>query len=488
MQAYMVGHSIRRIKQEKPIEYIFKESDGDKDLESPLWKMGDKGVFTRIFQNDLLEDKVDLVVHSWKDLDLEGHPDTEVYSILSRFDQRDILLFKKSSLLSPKDNLTFFTSSPRRQYNLASFFPDFLPISLQSKPIQFEPVRGSIQTRIEKWQNSSADGIILAKAALDRILDTSYPNAMEEEFLQIREYVKEIIQNNLFMCIPLSKNPNAAAQGALAVEIKKGRGDLVRLLHKISMAPVRSSVEEERKILGSYGGGCHQKIGVAVLPRVYGKVRIIKGQTDDGQILDKIELITNHQSRARDLTKIWPLRDKGLQFKRFIHNPTPTPPKGNLIITRVNAWQENWKQSDLTGIIWTSGVQTWKELAKLNIWVSGTMDGLGEYEPMGIEKYLSTPGFKKITHDRSEEIDSKFERVFTYKIELINEIPDLSSKTHFYWMSGYQFDLALSRYPSIINGHHACGPGITRHHIENKIHKKVDVFLSHQDWIDYHSN
>ncbi|MCB1176840.1 MAG: uroporphyrinogen synthase [Leptospiraceae bacterium] len=488
IQAYMVGSSIRRFKQEKPIEYVFKESAGDKDLESPLWKMENKGVFTKDFKEDLITQKVDLVVHSWKDLDLEEDPETEIYSVLNRFDQRDLILFKKESLEKDSSNLKIYTSSPRRQYNLDGFIKEYFPISLQPKNLIFEPIRGSIQTRIEKWLNSDGDGLVIAKAAIDRMLDTSYPEAMQDEFVQLRTFIQETIDKSLFMCVPLSLNPNAAAQGALAVEIKKGREDVKRILDKICIGPVKEIVEEERKILGSYGGGCHQKIGVAILKRDYGKIKFVKGLTDDNLILNHNKLETTHSSRANDVTRIWPLRDKGFQFRRTLVNPTPTPPPGNLIITRVNAWQNHWKQSDITGIVWAAGLKTMKELAKRNLWVSGTMDGLGEYENIGVEKYLKNPVFRKITHEMSEEIESKYERIVTYKIELISDIPDLNTKTHFYWMSGYQFDLALSRFPSIASGNHASGPGITTKHIEKKLGKKVDVFLNHQDWIEYHSN
>lgn len=81
--------------------------------------MGTRGVFTQDLTKDLVEKKVDLVIHSWKDLDLEGHSGTTIVGVLDRADQRDVLLWKKSSLSknSPSE-LKIQTSSPRREYNL----------------------------------------------------------------------------------------------------------------------------------------------------------------------------------------------------------------------------------------------------------------------------------------------------------------------------------------------------------------------------------
>src|SRR5690606_38070915 len=99
-----------------------------------------------------------------------------------------------------------------------------------------------------------------------------------------------------FMVLPLSINPNAAAQGALAIEIMTHRQDLKELLEKINHRPTFDCSDQERKTLASFGGGCHQKIGIAVLEREFGKIVSLKGLTDGGQVLDEFTLV---KSEAR---------------------------------------------------------------------------------------------------------------------------------------------------------------------------------------------
>jgi hydroxymethylbilane synthase len=482
----MVADAIRKFKKEKPIEFVFKETKGDKDLESPLWKMSEKGVFTKDFRADLLVDKFDMVVHSWKDLELEPDPETEIISVLARADQRDLLLFKKSSLQNPPETIKIFTSSPRRVFNLNTALKEIFPISLRKLPLEFLPIRGSIRRRIEKWLDSNIDGIVVAKAAVDRILTEDYTEAQLPELVEERNFLKKVLVDSLFMCLPLSLNPNAPAQGGIAVEIRKGREDLKALLSKISYPDVAKAILKEREELAKHGGGCHQKIGVSVLIRKKAMLISKRGETDSGQLLQEYRFLIEHQPKASHPKKIWPKKGEGLTFERnFL--PMEKPPAGNLLITRISAWNPNWKKEDLTGIVWAAGIKTMKELADLDIWVNGSLDGLGEEEGIGLEKILPKAKFLKLTHDHTDSIESRFERIATYSLTLKDEIPNLQNKTHFFWMSASQFDLVFEKYPSIKDAYHASGPGITCRHIEKKIGKKVDVFLSYEDWLDYHT-
>jgi hydroxymethylbilane synthase len=161
IQAYTVGKKIEENFPDIKVKYYFRESLGDVNLNDPLWKMPEKGVFTEDFYQDLVHHKVDLVVHSWKDLPVEDKDKTVIAGTLDREDLRDVLLFKKSSL--NKSKLEIFTSSPRRIYNLQNFFSWSLPWKTDS--LEFLTVRGNIQTRVRKLLESSADGLIVAKTA-----------------------------------------------------------------------------------------------------------------------------------------------------------------------------------------------------------------------------------------------------------------------------------------------------------------------------------
>jgi hydroxymethylbilane synthase len=488
IQAYQLFNALKRLKQDKAIELVFKETQGDIDLTSPLWKISGKGVFTRDFREDLISEKVDMVVHSWKDLDLDPSDETEIISVFHRADQRDILLLKKESLNLDNPTMKIMSSSPRREYNLKNFLPLYLPLSLQSKEFIFEPVRGNIQTRLQKWQSSdSIDGFVVAKAALDRLLSEDYPQKDEEDIKQSREYIREILKTSLFMCLPLSLNPNAPAQGALAVEIKKGRDDLKRVLRKLTIFPIQDSVIEEREELKNYGGGCHQKIGISVLHKSYGKIVYKQGMTEQNGILSSVELHSSHQPKATSSNLIWPNPEESPKWDRIPIEGFSKPPSGDLFVSRINAWQDHWQKEDISGLIWSAGLKTMRELAKKDIWVNGTSDGLGEEYTPNIGLLSPSVKFKKLTHSKSEEVDSLYERIPTYDIIWKEILPEISGRTHFFWMSGHLFDFVYERFPDIHKAFHACGPGITRTHIEKKLLKKVDVFLNYQDWFDYHT-
>jgi hydroxymethylbilane synthase len=246
IQAYSVGQALQKKFPQLEVQYHFRESLGDKNLTDPLWKMPEKGVFTEDFYEDIVSEKTDLIVHSWKDLPVQDRPETVIAGTLPRVDSHDVLLLKTQALGKP--NLKIFSSSPRRSHNLSQSLPKLL--SFETSSIVFEPVRGNIATRLTKWMKSENDGIILAKAAIDRILSVE-----ESEFLEGQKVVQKALAESLWMILPLSINPTAAAQGALAIEVKKNRKDILDLVAGINDQKTFDDVELERKILQNYGGG-----------------------------------------------------------------------------------------------------------------------------------------------------------------------------------------------------------------------------------------
>ena len=95
------------------------------------------------------------------------------------------------------------------------------------------------------------------------------------------------------MVIPLSLNPCAPGQGAIAIEVNSKREDIIELIKKINHNETYSQVAEEREILQNYGGGCHQKIGVSIEDKFFGKILTIKGPTEEGLEIEKREIIDN---------------------------------------------------------------------------------------------------------------------------------------------------------------------------------------------------
>jgi hydroxymethylbilane synthase len=481
IQALAVGAALKKVRPSLEIIHTFRESLGDKNQNDPLWKMPERGVFTEDFREDLLEGEIDMVVHSWKDLPVENSGGTEIACTLPRADMRDLLLIPKERWgnVAQTGVIKIFSSSPRRSYNLTPFLSAALPARL--KRVEFESVRGNIPTRLRKlFESETVHGLVLAKAAVDRILASE-----QNEFSVLRETIKEMIQRCHFMVLPLQINPAAAAQGALAVEIKSGQSEVRALLQEINCGATFEAANLERKILSGYGGGCHQKIGVSVIDRPYGQIISLKGLTDSGEILEKREL-RRRPSASWDrvpLSKIWPGSEND-DRSFFERQPLEAlkKPSGPLFVARSNAWPEYWHGHD--HLVWAAGIETWKKLASKGVWVNGCSEGLGESEDCQLDHLTGQKvEWTKITHEGGR---GELEFLPTYRLipRTVNT-SSLSGKTHFYWNSASAFLRAVELIPEIAQGYHGCGPGNTfetlRKHLGGD--DRLRVFLSHADWI-----
>ena len=471
-QAVQVARALERGKERPSVEYIFKSSLGDQNLDIPLAGMGARGVFTEDFYEDLLAGRCDLVVHSWKDLPVEEHAETMIAMTLARADLRDLLLVTEEAwaLAEKRGRLKVLTSSPRRIYNLQACLKELLPGEVEC---EFSAVRGNVPTRLKKMREEGS-ALILAKAGLDRLLE-----AEKEGFAD--NSLRELLKECRFQVLPISLNPPAPAQGALAVEIKRDRAELralcVALNHERTMACVRL----EREILSRYGGGCHQKIGAAVLAHEHGQVISLRGQTDQGQILHewKIENSTPW-TKARSAAALFSGEKKSWFSRAPIEVKTDLRAQPGLFVARAEAWPSGFR-SGARQVIWTAGTKTWRKLARQGVWVNGSQDGLGERDDFGLSTMCGEISFTKLTHAQSAGPSD----VATYRLERTSSLPDLKGKTHFFWSSQSAFELARSLFPEEIkNGVHACGPGHTAKYLAGAgLRHPVKVFIDREQFI-----
>jgi hydroxymethylbilane synthase len=367
-QAYYVAEIIKNKFSNIEIEFLFKKSLGDINLQDPLWKMPEKGVFTKDLTQDLEKGECDLVVHSWKDLPIELSTHTEIVATTPRASSNDLLIFKKSSfdkLKNPESQFKIFSSSPRRAHNIKKFLKVYLPFSPQK--IDFLDIRGNIPTRLEKYISDQAvDGIIVAKAAIDRLLQVP-----REDFLDLQKEIRNVLDQSLLMVIPLSENPSAAAQGALALECRSDNSSVIEILKSINCEDTFFEASLERKILKSYGGGCHQKLGASVIKFSYGHLVMVKGESPDGNAIELREF-HSAQAKKQKLTRsqIWPPQNKTEFFQRKEILSAPYEGNANYWVSRSTALPSSWKIHS-NQKIWASGIKTWKALSSNGVWVNG---------------------------------------------------------------------------------------------------------------------
>jgi hydroxymethylbilane synthase len=239
-QANHISALLRARGHEVEIEII--HTTGDKITDVALAMVGTKGMFTKEIEEALAAARVDLAVHSLKDLPTELPAGFEITAITERQDPRDAFC---SRIYSSIENLPrrarVGTSSLRRQAQLKAIRPD----------LDIHPLRGNVDTRLRKLEEGEYDGIILASAGLKRLGKTGS--------------VKEIIPAEI-MC-------PAAGQGALGIEIREG-DSIVRLqLSFLDDAAARAATTCERALLNRLGGGCQVPIG-AVAEMRQGKLHL----------------------------------------------------------------------------------------------------------------------------------------------------------------------------------------------------------------------
>jgi len=188
------------------------------------------GQFTRELESALLDGRVDLVVHSYKDLPTAPMDGLVIGAVLERADARDCLLTADQGTL---DDLPFCarigTSSPRRAAQLAGARSDLIAM----------PIRGNVETRLRRLQAGELDALILAAAGLDRL------------GIEIPDHAR----------LPFDLMLPAPAQGALALQVRSGDHDLRETLAGVDHGPTRVSVEAERRLLRRIGGGCLAPLG-----------------------------------------------------------------------------------------------------------------------------------------------------------------------------------------------------------------------------------
>ena len=479
IQAIQVGDALRKANPHVTIEYSFHESLGDRNQNDPLWQMPEKGVFTQDLREGLLAGRYDLAVHSWKDLAIEDDPATEIAATMARADMRDVLLVRADRWtdLERTRSLTILTSSPRRAYNLNSFLRQVLPAQIDE--LKFEPVRGNVQTRVRKMWNPGADGLVVAKAALDRLLE-----AHGEEFAETRPALGEAISQCRFMVLPLRANPAAPAQGALAIEIKRDRVDLRALLGTINCPETSEAVTHEREILRTYGGGCHQKIGVSVLRRRYGEITSLRGLTDDGRVLDTYSLRPSQALPPKiSRQQLWPLQTSDADWFKREAIPATIPDKYSALwISRAEALPDFGSEMS-PKIMWASGLKTWERLAQRGVWVNGSAESLGEQEDPHIGTLAGCElKWLKLTH-ADGFAENGMQNLATYRLVPKDHGPDLAGRKYFFWSSGSGFERALALNTWLADMTHFCGPGNTQRILEKHGVQPI-VFLDHAQWLE----
>ena len=207
------------------------KTSGDIHKNIKLSEIGGKNLFCKEIEENLLENKIDMAVHSLKDMESEEHEDLIIGAYIKRNDPRDILVSNKIKKLDELNNkLIIGSSSRRREFQLKKI----------NKNISVVNVRGNIDTRIQKVEEKKLDAIILAAAGI-KTLD---------------------LDNKISLTFETNEMLPAAGQGIIAVQCRKKDKLIIDIIKKINDKETSLCATAERKMLQTIGGDCETAVGV----------------------------------------------------------------------------------------------------------------------------------------------------------------------------------------------------------------------------------
>lgn len=226
------------------VELIAIKTAGDRILDTPLAKIGGKGLFIKELEQALLDNAADIAVHSMKDVPVELPPELHIPCVLEREDPRDCLVAPRyGGLRALPPAAVIGTSSLRRRSQLA----------LHRCDLQMRDLRGNVTTRLEKLDNGEFDGIVLAAAGLRR--------------LGLAAMVTEYFDSSLML--------PAVGQGIIGIECRRGDRRIEMLLAPLEDAFARDALSAERALNATLQGGC--QVPVAGYARVVEQTVYLEG-------------------------------------------------------------------------------------------------------------------------------------------------------------------------------------------------------------------
>jgi hydroxymethylbilane synthase len=290
-QANFIKDKLAGIGVEADLKII--KTQGDKILNLRLDKLEGKGFFTKELEDELLGGKIDLAVHSHKDLPTVHPAGLTIAAVPEREDAAELLLILKDCVdvtqkLSLKTGAMVGTSSNRRKAQMLAIRTD----------LNIEDLRGNVPTRIQKLRDEKYDAILLAKAGVSRL------------GIDLSEFHVEVLETTELIPAP--------AQGALAIQIRENDTELFTLLQQIHHEDTAAEIAVERKVLNIFEGGCHMPLG-CYCKKENGKYEIWTSKAADADDFpDRVFLRVDHLEGVAEqiVAKFSP--DRKLPSKVFI--------------------------------------------------------------------------------------------------------------------------------------------------------------------------
>jgi hydroxymethylbilane synthase len=471
------------------IELVTFSTPGDRNRSVPLSAVREPDFFSADIDAALRDGRIDLAVHSLKDLPLGDRPGIRTAAVPRREDPRDVVVFRPGidALLRNGECLRIGSSSQRRSHLTHAFLRDALPRLHDAGPrLAHVSVRGPVEQRLRRirLQRSdphALDGVVLALAGLARLWGDRDGHSC----------IAPLLADTRLMVLPLGACPTAPGQGALAVDCRADDEALATRLAVIDDAPSARRVRRELGLLAALpadarGGFAatsvhHERCGTLLFVQschgAEARSRLIwKGPPPprSARAWDGAEWIRASQYRPAERL------DLGKAPAMFLAHWRALPPHARL--------PEGAR-------CWVSGLASWRELARRGQWVEGCADNLGfrAITTTLAAPVLRLPPLSAWTVLTREDAVGSWAGTgvgavrATYAIDephdaaALQEIRSgLASATHFFWGSAAQYRALRRWLPA--GSHHACGPGKTFEALREDGVANLQAFPSRREW------
>lgn len=490
-QSLWVAERLQALPGAPSIELVPIETRGDRITNVPLREVEGKEFFSAELDSALRAGRVDLTVHSLKDLSLTRPEGIALAAIPPRENPRDVILFGSDvrQRIAAGRPLRLGTSAPRRMENVPPFLQRALPGG-DAVDLHMVELRGNVDTRLGRLHEPDTsdrklDGVVLALAGLVRLW-------RDERADGGRERLQRLLQGVNWMVLPLTECPTAPGQGALAVECREDDADTLMLLRHLNDETSGRQVDEERGVLAQAGGGCHQRFGATCISHeACGNVLYVRGKGPNGERLDQVRWISL-PSRPGGPIKAW----DGMRVREAALGDDSVAAEMDtalfmsdapVFVAHSRALPPGSEERVSSRRVWTSGTASWRRLAARGVWVEGCAEGLGFdwILPTLEEPVLGLPAqdeWQILTHAAAIETWTRGQVIGTYALPQHDAemIEDASRVTHAFWATGSQYRQLADQLPKGV--HHACGPGKTAELIRASGARPLTVFPSVQEW------
>jgi len=350
------------------VELVAGSSWGDALQDVPLQTVEGSDFFTQEIFEKLATGEADIAVHSLKDMSGEHFFGKNIFAAVERNDPRDVAIFNREVVdkLKSGETVVIGTCSPRREEMATGFLQKALPQLNNQFKIKTQSIRGNVDTRLKKLDSGEYDGIILAAAGLNRLLNSEAD----------MQGIKPLLKDKLLMILPLIECVPAPCQGTIVAEAHPSNKKAIEILKRINDTELMNDSIQEKRIATQYGKGCLQKFGVTTLSYDGKKVLYAAGKDSNEKSFSKWYGLPELNTNDKTVFSTTEFMGRFFNYEYFNNDyPIKQP------VVYVSNYKAVKQQALIEQLqkrrVWAAGTKTWFDLSKNGIWVEGCADALG---------------------------------------------------------------------------------------------------------------